>query len=240
MKKLACVIPAYNEEEILKDNILKLHSYFKKNVMGYDWRIIISDNFSTDKTYAISKELSDKHKEISVIHMENRMKSRAIRKVWLSQEADIYMYMDADLSTEIDHIPELLAGIESGSDIVIGSRTSKESKTSRNFNRHIISMGLILLLKTLFSSNITDYQCGFKAINRKVRDQLLPKMRSLDYGFMDTEMLAVASQKGYKIKEIPVIWEDDRKTKASIPGQIFDSLIKMSKIKFSLMTGRYN
>jgi len=69
---------------------------------------------------------------------------------------------------------------------------------------------------------------------------IIPKMRSLDYGFMDTEMLAVATKKKYAIKEIPVLWEDDRKTKASIPGQIYDALIKMAKIKFSLVAGRYD
>jgi len=160
MKKLLVVIPAYNEEEILESNIQKLHSHLKSTVKNYDWRIIISDNLSSDKTLEISKELSNKYKEVSVQHMEDRMKSRAIRKVWLSEEADIYMYMDADLSTDINHVKDLLKGIEAGNDIVIGSRASKESKTSRNFNRHIISMGLILLLKnqTLLTINADSKQ----------------------------------------------------------------------------------
>lgn len=148
--------------------------------------------------------------------------------------------MDADLSTDIKHIPQLIEGIEQGYDIVTGSRTSKESETSRNFNRHIVSIILILMLKILFAMRLSDFQCGFKAISRKVRDNIIPKMKALEVGFMDTEMIVVAHKKKYKIKEFPVLWEDVRKSHAPIFKGITDALKNMIKIKIDLLIGKYN
>lgn len=240
MKKLIIVIPAYNEEEILEKNMLKLYFFMKEKIKDYDWKIVISDNNSKDKTLNIAKKLSKKNKEIDFVHLEESPKSNSIKKAWLSKEADVYMYMDADLSTDIKHIPQLINGIEQGNDIVIGSRTSKESKTSRHFNRHIVSLILILILKILFAMKINDFQCGFKAINKKVRDSILPKMKALEVGFMDAEMLIVANKKGYKIKEIPVSWKDDRKSHAPVFKGIIDALKNIIRIKIDLIRGNYN
>lgn len=240
MKKIIVVIPAYNEEEILEKNILKLHKFLKKEIKDYQWEIIISDNSSIDRTLEIAKKLSKNYKEISYVHMQKRSKSLAIKKIWLSEEADIYTYMDADLSTDIKHTKELIKKIEEGYDVVTGSRTSEESKTARNFNRHIISLALILMLRILFSAKISDFQCGFKSINKKVRDNILPKMKATEHGFMDAEMLVVAHKKGYKILEIPVLWKDDRKSRIRVFAGIMDALKNMLKIKFDLIRGAYN
>jgi len=220
--------------------VIKLHNFLKNNLKNYNWKIIISNNASLDKTKEIAEKLSKKNKRIQVMHMDDRAKSRALKKVWLSEEADIYMYMDADLSTDISHIPELLFWIEKEYDIVTGSRTSKKSKTSREFNRNLLSLILILMIRIIFSMKLSDFQCGFKAINKKTRDKILPKMRALDYGFMDTELLAVAHNKKYKIKEIPVKWEDERETKIRVFGGIIDALKNMFKIRHDILKKKYD
>ena len=240
MKKLIVVIPSYNEEEILEKNTIEVYNFLKKNIKDYRWRIIISDNCSLDRTLDLAKRLSKRYKNISYVHMNKRSKSLAIKKIWLAEEADVYMYMDADLSTDLKHIPDLLLGIEKGNDLVTGSRTSEESKTSRNFNRHIISLALILMLKILFSTSLSDFQCGFKAINKKIRNNILPKMKATEHGFMDAEMLIVAHKKGYKVLEVPVIWQDERESRIKVFAGIFDALKNMLKIKYDLITGGYN
>src|SRR3989344_7074679 len=110
MKKLLVVIPAYNEEELLENNIIKLHNFLQRNFKGYNWRIIISDNNSIDKTLEIAKKLAKKYKRVTFKHMENRAKSLAIKKIWLEEKADIYAYMDADLSTDLKHTKQLIEG----------------------------------------------------------------------------------------------------------------------------------
>jgi len=239
MKKVLLMIPAYNEEDILEKNIIKLHNFFKKNIKNYKWEILISDNNSKDKTLKTAKKLSKKYKEIDFVHLEENPKSNSIKKAWLSKDADIYMYMDADLSTDIKHIPQLIENIEKGYDIVTGSRVSKESEASRSFLRKIISKTLKLIIKIFFSINLQDFQCGFKAINRKVRDNIISKMKALNHGFMDTEMIVVANNKGYKIKEFPVKWEDTRKSKVQVFKDIIDTSKNILRIKLDIMTGKY-
>ncbi|MBS3088769.1 glycosyltransferase [Candidatus Pacearchaeota archaeon] len=239
MKKLIVVIPAYNEGETLKKNVEELYNFLKKNIKNYKWKIIISDNASIDKTLEIAKNLVKKYKKISVVHMNSRAKSLAIKKIWLNEEADIYSFMDADLSADLNYFPQLISGIEKGFDISIGSRTSKQSVTSRKFKRHITSLTLILMIKILFRMDIEDFQCGFKAINKKIRDNIIPKMKAVDHGFMDTEMLAVANSQGYKIKEIPIAWKDDRKSHNKIIAGILDALKNMIRIRIDLWRGAY-
>jgi len=240
MKKVLLMIPAYNEEEILEKSILELYSFFKKNIKKYSWEILISDNNSRDKTLEIAKKLSKKHKQITFVHLNEGPKSNSIKKAWLSKDADIYMYMDADLSTDIQHIPQLIEAIEQGYDIVTGSRVQKDPKTSRSFSRTIISKTLKLILKTLFSTNLQDFQCGFKAINKKTQEKILPQMKAIKHGFMDTELLIVATQKKYKIKEFPVQWEDTRESKVQVFKDILDTSKNILRIKLDLITGKYN
>jgi glycosyltransferase involved in cell wall biosynthesis len=240
MKKVVFLIPAYNEEEILENNIIKLHEYLSKNLKKYDWMILVSDNCSKDKTLEIAKKLSKKYKRVKYRHLDKKPLGYSIKTNWISEDADIYSYMDADMSTDITHIPELLKGIEEGYDIVIGSRTAEKSKTSRSANRNIMSKVLIGIIRLFFSTKFSDYQCGFKAVNRNVRDNIIPKMKCVEVGFISTEMIVVASKKGYKIKEIPVRWSDHRVSKSPIFKGITDALKNIIKIKRDLVKGRYN
>ena len=239
MKKLLILIPAYNEEKILERNMIKLHNFLQKNIENYDWKIIVSDNASIDKTGEIADKLERKYKRIKAVHLNKRPMSYSIKTNWLSENADIYIHMDADLSTDISHIPQLIKGIEEGYDIVTGSRNAKDSKTSRSFRRNFVSLVLIFLVKLFFPVNLTDFQCGFKAISRKVRDNILPKMKALNVGFMSTEMLVIAHEKGHKIKEISIIWHDYRKSKGSILKGIIDALINIIRIKINLIKRNY-
>lgn len=240
MKKVLIVIPAYNEEEILEKNITALHSYLTKNLKGYNWKILISDNASIDKTPIIAEKLSKNFNRISCIHMKDRPKSKSLKAAWLSEEADIYACMDADLSTDITHIPELLSAIDKCYDLAIGSRVSEKSNATRSIFREIMSRSLIFMIQKIHSAKIKDFQCGFKAINSKVRNQVIPKMKCLNVGFMDTEMIVVSINKKFKIKEIPVIWKDERKSKGPIFKGIIDALWNTLKIKKDILTGYYN
>ena len=238
MKKLIIVIPAYNEEEILEKNILKLYNYAKKNIKNYNWEIIVGNNASIDKTLQIAQKLSKKYKEIRFVDRKTNGKSATIKAIWLDKDADYYMYMDADLSTDIGYTLQLIKALEKGYDIAIGSRTIK-TKSKRSLKREIVSFGFKLILKIFFLIKLKDSQCGFKIINKKVRDNIIPKMKALNYGFMDTEMLLIAFKKDYKIKEIPVTWKDERISKINIFRDIIDTMENILKIRIDLFLGRY-
>lgn len=204
------VIPVYNEERELEDNILKLVSYCAKGLSHYDWHVTIADNASIDNTPVISATLAKKNPRISHFRLEQKGRGRAIKQVWSHVESDYYAYMDLDLSTDLKHLPNLLAALADGYDIAIGSRLTKGSIVEgRTFIRELTSRALnFLFIQMFFRTKFTDAQCGFKAVTREVVDNLIPHI--LDNGwFFDGELLITAEKSGYKIYEEPVHWIDN-------------------------------
>ena len=114
--------------------------------------------------------------------------------------------MDLDLSTSLKHLDDLHSCLGEY-DIVIGSRVLEHSKVSRSLKREMISRGYNAVLDLAFRKKFRDAQCGFKGVNRKVVDELLPQVKSNGF-FFDTELLVLAEMQGYSIKEIPVEWKE--------------------------------
>ncbi|MFA6215730.1 MAG: glycosyltransferase [Patescibacteria group bacterium] len=206
--KIVIAIPAYNEEKILEKNVLKIFEFCKNNLAG-DWQIVIADNKSIDQTSAIGKNLASRHPEIKYLFVGVKGKGAAIKAAWQDFSADVYCFMDADLATDLAALPLLFSGIGEGSDIVIGSRFHSGSQVERSLVRRVFSLGYHLALKILLQTKIKDMPCGFKAINSKIKESLLPLVLDNEW-FFDSELVILAEKKGYKIKEIPVVWHDPR------------------------------
>ncbi|MCX8178886.1 MAG: glycosyltransferase family 2 protein [Candidatus Aenigmarchaeota archaeon] len=205
--KVCVTLPVYNEQEQLESSALKVLEICKKNYK--DFEILIADNASTDATLDIAKKLSKEYKQIKYIHLPQKGRGRALKTAWQSTDADIMCYMDIDLSTDLKHLKELTDAIEKGYDISFGSRHLKESELERSFKRDVLSKGYNFLLKLFLNVDFKDAQCGFKAINKKVATELLPKISDNEW-FFDTELLVKGQRFGYKLKEIPVKWTEDK------------------------------
>ncbi len=203
-------VPVYNEEEELEKNILTLHSFCNKYLKKYDWHITIADNASNDNTPIIAANISNKYPHISLYRLEQKGRGRAIKRVWSEQHADYSVYMDLDLSTDLIHLPNLINALQKGYDIAIGSRLTKGSRVEgRTLLREITSRTLnFMFIKLFFNTHFTDAQCGFKAVTKKVVNELIPSIKDNNW-FFDGELLIVAEKSGYKIYEEPVHWIDN-------------------------------
>jgi len=207
--KILIAIPVYNEENILENNINKVLD-FCHNKLDIDFKIVIADNNSTDKTAEIGRQLADKNSEVEYYFIDQQGKGGAIKNVWANDySADIYCFMDADLATDLSALPNLISEINNGNDIVIGSRFHSKSKVSRPLSRKIISYLYHLFLKISVRTKINDAACGFKAISKKAKLQLLPDLQNEGW-FFDSELVLLADKSGYKVKEIPVCWAEPR------------------------------
>ena len=206
--KVLIVIPAYNEEAIIESTIRKLIN-FLKNHPEFLWQVVIADNDSTDQTSKIAKSLAETFLAVDYLFVAERGKGAAIRAGWNNFSADVYCFMDADLATDLEALPVLIQAIVVGSDIAVGSRYHPDSRVDRAFARKIFSLGYRLALKMLVGLKVKDAPCGFKAINSKIKDILLPTVENNQW-FFDSELLILADHQGYQIKEIPVIWADPR------------------------------
>ncbi len=231
MTRICIAIPVYNEENDLSRSVEIVLKTAQK--MFDNFEIVIADNASTDRTLKIAKNLSKKHDRVRYIHLDEKGRGRALRRVWSESNADVMCYTDVDLSTDISHLKELISAIEDGYDIVIGSRLMGQSQTERSFIRETLSRGYVFLLKLFLNMPFSDTQCGFKAINKTVAKKLLPLIENEEW-FFDTEMLVLGSILGYKIKEIPVKWKESSDSKIRIFSTIRDYIINILRLKIRL------
>ncbi len=230
-------LPAYNEEKILKNNILQLLQYLKQQGFNFDWKIIILNNGSTDNTDKICLELEKEN--IKTEYIKSPGKGRAIKTYGLNCQADILVYMDIDLAVSLYNIPDLIKPIiQEGFDLVIGSRLLPNSKTERSFLRSFSSKSYNLLSKIILRHNLSDLQCGFKAIKVNKFKQLMPRIQSNEW-FFDTELIAFANHFGRKIKEIPVDWQENRyearKSKINLARDSMKFIVNLIKLKLRLL-----
>ena len=223
---ITIVLPVYNEELILKDNTLKVFNFCQKNIKS-NWQIVISDNASTDKTQTIGQELANQHPQIKYFRIQDQGKGYGVIQAWQNFESHIYIFMDADLSTDLKSLPELIRQIDNGYHIAAGSRYIKGAQVDRSLFRKSFSLALRMILKLLFNLKVKDAPCGFKAVNQQVINQILPNIQNKTW-FFDTEMLILAQRGGLKIKEIPVRWQESthkqRQSKVGIIKVIKDYL----------------
>ena len=171
--KILIAIPVYNEELILEKNCLSLLNYCQNFFTNDNFKIVIADNNSNDNTSIISQKLSTDHYEINYLFLPDKGKGLAWKKSFLNNEADIYLFMDADLAVDLSALKPLIENIKNGADLVLGSRFLKNSKVNRSLNRKIISMLWNILAKIILKTKITDLSCGFKAINQKVKENII-------------------------------------------------------------------
>ncbi|HCP23322.1 MAG: glycosyltransferase family 2 protein [SAR202 cluster bacterium] len=224
------IIPVYNEEEVLPRTIVTLTEYLRGNLSN-PWRIVIANNASTDNTRAVSEMLCERHSGVHYLHLTQKGRGRALRTAWLDSRADIVSYMDADLSTDLSHFPQLIQAIESGNHIAVGSRLSKASQVQRGFKREFISRSYNLLINSMFFTGLPDAQCGFKALTRAAAEAIVPSIKNNNW-FFDTEMLIIAAKRGYNIASVPVKWDDDPTSTVNVMSTAMEDIKGLLRLRF--------
>ena len=227
------VIPVYNEEGDLERSVTTLREFLLQNV-DYDWRIVVADNASTDRTLDIAKELAERHPgQVTYVHLEQKGRGRALRRAWTESDADIVSYMDVDLSTDLSAFPPLIdALIDSDYDVAIGSRLKAGAQVQRGLKREFISRSYNLLIKLLFWHSFSDAQCGFKAVTRRAVQDIVPLIKDQAW-FFDSELLLLAERMGYKIFEVPVKWTDDPDSRVKIVSTAWEDIKGLFRVRFS-------
>ena len=227
------VIPVLNEEVAIPVCIEKLYAFIDQHPER-DWRVVVADNGSSDRTTEIATGLVAVYPKLSVSTLDQRGRGRALKKAWTESDADVRVYMDVDLSTDLMSLPLLVAAVaDDGYEVAIGSRLIKGSEVvDRTLKREITSRGYNMLIHIFFPfTGFKDAQCGFKAVSRKTADNLIPLIRDNAW-FFDTELLLIAGKSGYGIKEIPVHWEDDPDTRVKIASTAWEDVKGLFRLRF--------
>jgi glycosyltransferase involved in cell wall biosynthesis len=208
------VIPTYNEREnlgLLVNNILEL-------ALGS--QIVIVDDNSPDGTGDLADELSACHPDVHVIHRPGKLglgtAHIAGMKAALTSSAHYVLTMDADFSHHPRYIPDLLRGLDQF-DVVIGSRYVPGGGTLFcTAPRKALSRGANLFARTVLSLGAGDATAGFRGYRRAVLESIeLDAIVSNGYSFL-IEMLYRCQRKGWRIGEVPIIFENRQRGASKI------------------------
>lgn len=233
MKKLI-IIATYNEI----DNInLLLEEIF---TIVPDVNVLVIDDSSPDKTYELVENLIENKYKNNLFLMKRAGKlglgtAYVAGFNWaLEREYDIILHMDADFSHSPKYLPLFFTEIKDN-DLVIGSRYVKNGGVVNwGIIRKLISRGGSLYSRLILGLKIRDLTGGFKCFKRNVLESIdINGLKSNGYSFQ-VETTYKSFLKGFKIKEIPIVFEDRRVGESKMSSVIFiEALLMILKLKWS-------
>lgn len=220
-------IPAYNEEQIISEAVRAV-SEILASIPNITWRVIVSENGSVDNTAECARAAG-----AHVVVLSERGKGAAIIAAARVSKADVFGFIDADLSADPSYIAILLQELKKGADIAIGSRLLQKEHVNRGMFRTITSLLFNAFRKLLLDVRVADAQCGLKLMNARGRELIL---QCKEQGwFLDSELLARAERLGLVIQEVQIAWDEhhfkDRVSKLSVVCDGFTALSAMIRIR---------
>lgn len=237
--KLSVVIPAYNEETRITETLRDVNTYLSKQ--AYDYEIIVVVNGSKDRTFEIVKNLEQGEiKKAAAINLTEGGKGNAVKRGILDKaDGDVIMFMDADNATPISEMEKFLPYFQQGYDVVIGSRELNPElvKVPQKFLSHFLGKFSHWLIRFLLLPGIYDSQTGYKAFSRRSAKDIFSFVTISRWGF-DMEVLKVAMVRGYKIKEVGVVWVEHGGGHVPLSAY-FESFADLFRIRMKALKGEY-
>ena len=241
--KLSVIIPAFNEEARIVKTLQDVDQYLEKQ--NFDYEILVVDNGSNDRTVDVVKKLEattvqNAHilEQPPIIPGNN--KGNAVKKGILAAQGEFVVFMDADNATPVSEIERFWKYLEEGYEVVIGSRYIDPSlvKIRQPWYRILLSRMSNLLIQIVLIPHIKDTQAGFKAFKREAAQEIFKNLTIFGWSF-DMELLAIALKLSYRIKEVPVSWEEHGG--GHVPFSAFiQSFFDLFRIKWNSLRGRYS
>lgn len=239
MTKLSVIIPAYNEERRIEKTLRDVDNYLRKQ--NYEYEIIVVDNHSNDHTAEIVRKLAETSvQELKLSERHVKGKGATVQAGIFESQGQYCVFMDADNATPISEIEKFWPYLEEGIEVVIGSRYLDSSlvKIRQPFYRIVMSRLSNTLIQLMLIPHIKDTQCGFKAFHTIAAKKIFGIITIFGWAF-DMELLAIALKLSYRIKEVPVSWEEHGGSHVPLKAYI-QSLVDLFKIKWNALTGKYS
>jgi len=205
MPKAVVCLPTYNERENLEPMLRALGDK--------DVRVLVIDDNSPDGTGELADRLAAELGYVDVLHRESKeglgpAYLAGFRRA-LESDAELVLEMDCDFSHDPDYVPRLIAAVEDGADLALGSRYVPGGGV-RNWGllRRVISAGGSLYARVILSVKVRDLTGGFKCYRRAVLESIdLDAVDSKGYAFQ-IETTYRALRAGFKVVEVPITFAD--------------------------------
>ena len=239
---LSIIIPAYNEERRLPRGLTKIREYLASRAFAPGKvEIIVVDDGSKDRTAAIAEEWSREMPTLRLVpNRENRGKGYSVRHGMMEARGRVALFTDADLSAPIEEADKLLAALDQGNDVAIGSRAVNRALIFGHQSRLRELAGMVFngFVRLFTGLPFQDTQCGFKAFLREPSQIVFEQQRIEGFGF-DPEILFLAKRHGLRAVEIPVRWAHDPATKVHVVRDSLLMFLDLAYIRWNWLMGRY-
>ena len=208
--KFSIIIPCYNEAQDIANNVRKIKEYLAS--IKLDYELLLVNDGSKDNTKEVIESIPDVR---ALSYDINKGKGGAVKYGIENATGDYILFMDADLSTDLSAIDKVVE-YAPDYDMVIGSRHAKDSviKKKQPALRVFIGWCCRQIVNMRFHTKLKDTQCGFKAIKADAAKKIAEKQLIDKFAF-DVEYIYIAKLNNLTIKEIGVIWADDRTSTVS-------------------------
>lgn len=215
--ELSVVVPAYREAATIVATAYALRDWLEASSGG--WELIVVDNASDDGTVDALATLVAADPRVLVLRNDaNRGKGHSVRRGMLTASGALRLHCDADCASSLVSLPAMLALIDGGADVVVGSRLASGADVTRRqpLRRRIAGRGFVQLCRAVLGEPTTDLFCGFKLWRAEAAEAVYRATVQDDWVF-DAETLAMARALGYRVTETGIAWTDRAGSRLSMP-----------------------
>jgi dolichol-phosphate mannosyltransferase len=228
-------LPTYNERENLEPMLRAL--------APTGVRVLVVDDNSPDGTGELADRFAAELDFVDVLHRERKeglgpAYLAGFRRA-LADGADLVLEMDCDFSHDPQDVPRLLAAIEAGADVALGSRYVDGGRIDNwGAMRRFVSAGGSFYSRVLLGVPVRDLTGGFKCIRREVLESVdLDAIRSRGYAFQ-IELTYRALRKGFRVVEVPIRFTDRREGRSKMSRAIVaEAIWKVPLLRAQALAG---
>jgi glycosyltransferase involved in cell wall biosynthesis len=246
---LSVVIPAYNEEQRLPATLASIFGFVGQ--LGLATEVLVADDGSEDATASVVAALTARYPSLRLLRLPHAGKAHAVRSGVLASRGRVVFMCDADLSMPIEDLAKLLAALDAGADIAIGSREAPGAQRfAEPAYRHLMGRVFNRIVRLLTGVPLDDTQCGFKCFRGPVAHILFAglqryraprgRLRGPMVTGFDVELLFLAHKWGYRVVEVPIHWYYAPGSKVQPIRDTLRMLADVLAVRWHDLRGRYD
>jgi dolichyl-phosphate beta-glucosyltransferase len=233
---LTVIVPAYNEQDRLPATLAGLRDYL--NPWGVDYRVVVIDNASTDKTGQIADSFGPR---FSTLAQPIPGKGAAIRLGMQACTGAVLAFTDADLPYDLDSLRKGYESIVAGkTDVVFGARDLVESemRARRRLIRTVATTVFREVVRLLVSRHVTDTQCGLKLFRREAAWDIFTRTTIDGFAF-DAEVVYLTHRLRLPYERVAVTLINEYSSTLSLSRHALPMFLDVVRLRLRSLRGAH-